>query len=374
MPSFFTLKPKAFGLDISDSSFKIANLKKKGGSLGLASFGISKIKEGIIEGGEIKNEKAARDVIKKSLQTVSGKKIKTDYVVASLPEEKSFLQVIQMPLMKEEELEKSVYFEAENHIPLPVNEVYLDWQIVQPIYDHLDHLDVLIVAFPKKIVDSYVRLLRNSGLKIKALEIESSATTRALIKNMVSPHPVLLIDLGANATGFMIFSGYSLRFTSFSPISSNQFTKVIADSLSLTFKEAEGVKIKHGLSKKYKIKIKNGIEREVAPGKIFDILLPQLTDLTKEIEKYLEYYRSHVFHEHLAPGSRTVEKVILCGGGANLKGLSQFLSTKLKVSVEVSNPWTNIFKGPISEIPGLSFAKSQEFSCVLGLALRGITE
>lgn len=372
MLDFLTLKPEAFGLDISDSSLKIAKLKKKGKFLSLASFGKTEIKSGIIEGGEIQDEKALTEAIKESLYNISGQKLNTRYVVASLPEEKSFLQVIQMPKMKEEELKKAVYFEAENYIPLPVEEVYLDFQIVHPVYDHLDHLDVLVVAFPKKIINTYVGSLRKAGLQIKALEVESLAIARALIKNMISPHPILLIDLGENGTGFMVFSGYSLRFTSFLPISSKQFTQVISDALGVNFQEAEELKLKYGLSKKYKIKIKDGIEKEIKPGKIFDAVLPLLTDLTRQIEKYFDYYRTHVSHEHLPPGGKVVEKALLCGGAANLEGISQFLSLKLKIPTELSNPWINIFKEPLSDIPGLSLHQSQAFSCALGLALRGI--
>jgi len=374
MFEILTLKPEAFGLDISDSSLKIAKLGKNGKFLSLASFGKTVIQPGVIEKGEVKNEKALTEVIKESLHNVSGKKLNARYVIASLPEKKSFLQVIQMPKMSEEELKKAVYFEAENYIPLPVEEVYLDFQIVTPVYDHLDHLDVLVVAFPKEIVDAYVNSLKKAGLNIKALEIESLAIARALIKNGLSPHPVLLIDFGENGTGLMIFSGYSLRFTSFIPISSKQFTETISDALGVSFQEAETLKLKHGLSKKYKIKMKNGIEKEIKPGKISEALLPLLTDLTRQIEKYLGYYSTHVFHEHFRSNEKVVEKILICGGGANFKGISQFLSLNLKVPTELSNPWINILKGSLREVPELSFNQSQAFTCALGLALRGIKE
>src|SRR3989338_4809236 len=150
MIDFLTLKPEVFGIDISHLSLKIIKLKKKGGSLALASFGETEIKPGIINGGEIRDEDALAETIKKSLTQIKGEKLKTKYVVASLPEEKSFLQVIQMPPMREEEMNKAVYFEAENYIPMPVEKVYLDAQKVLPALNHLDHLDVLIAALPRK--------------------------------------------------------------------------------------------------------------------------------------------------------------------------------------------------------------------------------
>jgi len=359
MLEFLTLKSETFGLDISDLSLKIAKLKKRRNSLSLVSFGEMEIKPGIIERGEIKKEDELVKIIKEALLKLRGEKIKTRYIVASLPEEKAFLQIIQMPLMKEEELKKAVYFEAENYIPLPLNEVYLDFQVIKPVVNHLDHFDVLIVAMPKKIVDSYISCFKKANLIPLVLEIESQAAARALIKNEVSPSPILLIDFGLPRASFIIFSGYTLRFTSSIPVSSKEFTQAIADNLKITFSEAEEMKIKYGIEGK-------------GGEKITEILNPYLKELIKEIEDYLSYYHTHIHHEHLPLDSKEVEKILLCGGGANLKGLTNFLSLKLKIPVELGNPWINILPQPLREIPELPFEKSLSFTNVLGLALRDI--
>jgi type IV pilus assembly protein PilM len=371
--NFLTLKPEAFGLDISDSSLKIAKLKERGGFLTLASFGEAEIAPGIVEKGKIQNEDSLVKIIKKALVKVRGEELKTNQVIASLPEEEAFLEVIQLPKMEEEELKEAVYLEAENYIPLSIEDVYLDFQVIPPVYNHLDHIDLLIAALPKKIIDSYVSCFKKAELQPQILEIESLAIARALIKNGVSPHPLLLIDLGANKTSFMIFSGYSLRFTRSVPLSAQDFTQTIAKELNISPQEAEELKVKFGLEKKYQVKIKNGAEKEVAAGRVFKLLSPLLNNLTEEIKKSLDYYQSHVFHEHLPPNNRGINKVLLCGGGANLKGLPEFLSLALKTPVELGNPWINILKTPPKEIPQLAFEKSLSFATALGLALRGIT-
>ncbi|GAI10678.1 unnamed protein product, partial [marine sediment metagenome] len=131
MLKFLTLKPEAFGLDFSDLSLRIAKLKKRGKfllnrgaitrsgatDLCLASWGEMEIKPGIIEKGEIKDATSLSEIIKEGLNEVKGERIKTKYVIASLPEKKAFIQVIQMPRMKKEELKTAVPFEAENYIP-----------------------------------------------------------------------------------------------------------------------------------------------------------------------------------------------------------------------------------------------------------------
>jgi len=381
MLEFLTLKPEAFGLDISDLSLKIIKLKKKKGGLSLASFGETEVPAGIIEGGEIKNEDNLAKIIKEAVNKVKGEKLKTKYVIASLPEEKSFLQVIQLPKMTEEELKKAIRFEAENYIPLPIEEVYLDFQIVQPLYNHLDHLDVLIAALPKKTVDPYVASIKKAGLMPAVLEIESQAIARALIKNEVSPSPILLIDLGATRTGFIIFSGYSLRFTFSIPVSSQKLTEAISKTMNINLFEAEKLKRKYGLEVREKVSFRKKIkgikfEKEITEDKrIFNALIPSIIDLIEQIKKYLDYYQTHMGHEHLFPDSKElVKKILLCGGGANLKGLSEILSLGLKIPVVMGNPWVNILPEPLKEVPRLPYEKSLSFTTALGLALRGIRE
>lgn len=362
MLEFLTLKPEAFGLDISDLSLKIIQLKKTRNFFDLVSFGETEIKPGIIKGGEIKDEKALIQILKKALTETKGGKLKTKYVVASLPEEKAFLQVIQMPKMKEEELKSAVIYEAENYIPLPIEEVYLDSQIVPPAYNHLDHLDVLITALPKKTVDSYLSSLKKAGLKPVAFEIESQAIARALIKNEITTFPFLLLDLGATRTGFIVFSGYSLRFTSSIPVSSQSFTEIISRNLGVGLPKAEKLKIKYGIR----------TNATTEGGKVFEAIIPALIDLIEQIKRYLHYYQTHAAHEHLPPGGKGVGKIFLCGGGTNLKGLPEFLTTELKIPVELGNPWINILADPSKGLAELPLERVLGYTTALGLALRGI--
>jgi len=382
--NFLTLKPIAFGLDISDLSLKLVKLKpssekfsllgteKKKKFLSLASFNEILLKPGIIEKGEIKNEEALVEIIKEAISKVRGEKIKTKYVITSLPEEKAFLQVIQMPQMKKEELEKAVYFEAENYIPLPLDQMYIDFQVVKPIVNHLDHFDVLIVALPRKTVDSYVACLKKANLIPRVLELESQAMTRALIKNGVTPYPTLIIDCGATKTGLVMFSGYSLRFTSSISISCQKFTQAISKKFNIKFKEAEKLKLQYGLEGRNYLKIKQKTQKETEAIEVFKALSPLLKDFVGQVKDYLTYYHTHIHHEHLPLDGKEIEKILLCGGGANLKGFAEFLSLELKRPVELGNPWVNILPEPLMEVPELSFEKSLSYTTALGLALRGI--
>lgn len=375
MPDFFNLKPEVFGLDISDLSLKIIKLKKRGRFLDLASFEEMSLKPGLIKKGQIKNEEKLSEVIRETVRKVRGEKLKTKYVIASLPEEESFLQVIQMPKINEEDLRSAVIYEAENYIPLSIEEVYLDYQVISPLLNHLDHLDVLIAAIPRKVVDPYLSVLKKAGLQPLALEIESLAIARALVKEETSQAPILLIDLGASKTGFIIFSGHCLRFTTSIPVSSGGFTEIIAKNMGMELAEAEKMKIKYGLEEKVKIKMKKeNFEKRAEKGKIFESLVPALIDLVQQIKKHLDYYQTHSSHEHLLKEDKKVSNILLCGGGANLRGLPELLSLELKLPVELANPWINIFPPGKKETKTIPFAKSLEYTAALGLALRGIKE
>lgn len=364
MLEFLTLKPEAFGLDFSDLSLKIVNLEKKWGKFRLVSFGETPIKPGVIKNGEIKDKKSLVGIIKKAISGIKGKKLKTKYLIASLPEEKAFLQVIQMPFLSKEDLKSAVIYEAENYIPLPIEEVYLDSQVVPPVYNHLDHQDVLITALPRKTVDPYVDCLRQSSLKPLALEIESLAITRALIKGESTTLPILIIDFKRTKTSFIIFSGNSLRFTFSIPVSSQSFTEAISRVMKIDLKKAEGLKLKYGLEAR---KTKEG-------SQVFDALIPPLIDLIEQIKKYLEYYHTHAAHEHLPPNGKKVEKVFLCGEEANFKGLIDFFSSQLELPIEFGNPWINILTEGQKKVSELPPEKSLSFTSALGLALRAMKD
>ena len=363
MIEFLTLKPESFGLDISNLSLKIIKLKKRGRFFSLQSWGETELKQGIMEDGEIKDTAKLAEIIREGVKKVKGEQLGTKNVIASLPEKKAFLQVIQMPKMEKEELKKALPFEAENYIPLPVEKVYLDFLEIKPRKNHLNYSDVLIVAVPKKTIDPYLISFKKAGLNLQALEVESQSIARAVIKNEVSSFPVLIIDFGKTSASFIVFSGSSLRFTSSIPICSQKITESISRLLRVDLQEAEKLKIKYGLQ---------GGKGEAK--KVFEASRPIMLDLIKQIKKYIDYYHGHRAHERLELKKSGIKKIILCGRGANLKGFSGLLSVKLKMPVKIANPWINILPEPLKEVPGLSYKNSLGYTTALGLALRGIGE
>jgi len=337
----FSLKFESFGLDISDLCLRVAKLKQKRSALELVYWKEMKLDPGIIQDGEIVNE----EKVIKAFKEIT-KDLKTKYVTTCLPERKSFLQVIKMPEMSRDELSTAVPFEAENYIPFALEDVYLDFEVIPGLSKN--GFNVLIAATAREIVDPYISCLKRADLIPKVLEVESQSISRALVKNHASSFPILIIDFGASTTSFIIFYGHSLRFTSSINVSSQQLTDILARDLKIKAEEAEKLKIKNGLKK----------------SKTAKIILPLLKDLTKQSQKYIDYYSSH--------GGTSIKKVLLCGKGSNLKGLVELVSADLKLPVELGNPWINIMPEKVKRVPKLPFEESLGYTTALGLALRDI--
>ncbi len=358
--AFYEIEPDAFGLDISDESFKFAQLEKKRRGLALAAFGASSLPKGFIAEGEIKNEDEVARALAAALAHPQQGSISTHHVVCSLPEEHSFTRIIQLPRMKGDEMKEAVKWEIEQNIPMHINDVYYDWQLVDAGDARVPHQDVLISAVPKKLVDGYIAVLKKCDLVIKSLEVESVAVSRALVKGLRTEGPVLLVDLGATRTSFIIFSGTALQFTSSIPLAGNKMIEAISSGLGVDAQEAK------------KLFFDAGLDRNQDGGRAFKALEPLAKDLGEQIRNYISFYEGHSLHEHRNTGSVAVEKVLLCGGVSNLTGLNVYLSVALGISVEVGNPWENILTAPLKEVPGLPYRRSLGYTTALGLALSGV--
>lgn len=363
MADFLSLKPKAFGLDIHDQSIKLVQLKKSGRNFKLLSFNEVKIEPGIIDEGVIKNEDELVKIIKKACHSVRGKRLNTKYVVASLPEAKGFLQVIQMPKMAEEELRMAVPYEVENYIPLSADDVYLDFQVVPPLFEKQNTLDVLIVALPKKIVDSYVCCLKKSGLVPYVLEIDSQAIARVLLNDGEECHSLVVLDFGEGSTDFIVFSNDSVRFTASIPIVFSQLIDALSKKMDIDYSKAEK------LITKYNIFQDKGEQSK----EILSAVTPLINSLIEQVEKYLNFYQEHAFDHNFSVTDKQIEKIIISGGGAMLKGLPEFLSKKLKIPVHFGDLRDSLFslKGKRARTFFGSDRNYSSFTVALGLAVRG---
>lgn len=360
MKKFFDLNPEMFGLDISDSSVKVAKLKKRGNFFDIEYINKEDMPFGVVENGEIKKE----DDLVKSIKKLT-KSLKTKYVAVSLPEEKSFLQVIKIPSMDKKDIKSAVLFQAENYIPLSIDQVYLDFQIIPPQNKDQKYFEILIIAMPKDIVDSYVSCVKKSGLIPVIMEIESQSIIRSVIKKEDRNKSFIVISFGKRNSNIIIFSNNSIRFTSSIYVSSDQITKLISEELNISEEEAEKIK------KNFCIKYKDGSEEYRKICKIVEMVL---NDFLDQIEKYLSFYREHVLEEK-NNFKKQDEKIIIVGGGSNIKNLDIFLTEKTGIKSEIGDVFYNL---SLPENKKVKLFKEKEkiisFCTSLGLALRCIKD
>lgn len=362
MFNFLNLNPEIVAVDVNDSSLRMVKLLKKHKGFQLVSFGEIELPLGLVKEGVIQEQDKFAKVIKEAFEALKASSFRGNYVAVSLPEEKSFSQIIQMPRMSEHELESAVPFEIENYIPLTVDQVYLGFQTIdeQKGHSNTNHLDLLINVMPRPIIDSYVYSFKKAGLVPCILEIESQSIVRALTKIGEAMPPVIFIDFGETRTSFIIYSENSIRFTSSIPISSKQLTEAIANAFGISFAKAEEAKIKYGLLTR-KGEKDHGIAK---------VLEPILSDLSEQIKKYIVFYRNHVTQNHVQ-SKNVIEKIIISGGGANLKGFGDFLAKKINLPVEIGNPLINIQPLKKQHDKLIYGHKILSFTTALGLALRG---
>lgn len=351
----FDFTGSAFGLDLSDLSLKAVELEETGVEEKVVSFNKIKIPNGIISDGEIINKTQAASAIKKLLDASKPRKIKTKKVICSVPETKAFLRIISLPKMSAEEVKEAIRWEIEANIPLPLDQVYYDWQILdKQLAKEENKISILVVAVSKKTADNILETMQLAGLEVMGLEVESVAQARSLISEKGDDLTRLVIDFGDRRTGLLILINNFPCFTSSIPISCQTLTDAISKSLNLSNEESEKIKIQYGIG--------SFASRDV----LFKAMEPVLENLVFEIEKSIDFYLNDLGY------SKEINEVIICGGGANTKGIIPFLSKKLRREVKQGNPWENIKSNKNAELPLIQKNQAIQFSTAIGLALKGL--
>lgn len=360
-----------FGLDISDISLKLMQLSGKSSKFEVEAYSDLPLPKEVMSGDKISNPAVLIQSIKEIIRVPKFGKVTTPRVVASLPETKCFVRVIQMPAVSEAEAKEAIPWEAEAYIPLPISQVYLDWLILNPTEKAGDEnkMTVLITAAPKDYIDDLAGILRAAGLVAVALEAESQATARSIVaKN--TDETVLIADINTIRTSLIIYDRGVLQFTSSLPIAGNMMTESIAKTLSVSFEEAEKLKRQIGVGEPG-----GGTDAKIA-GKVRRAILPIVDNLVEEMRNTIRFYEEH------SPAGGKITKLLLVGGSSKLKHLPSFLHDEFThgpalehalrslpgMKVELGNPWINVLdKG---QTPPMSRENSLSYATAIGLAMR----
>jgi type IV pilus assembly protein PilM len=345
--NLFKTKIPAFGMQINATNLKYLELTPAGSSVRIRSYAHVDLPKGMVSQDTISNADGLAEFIIKSMQAPTFGKLSTNHVIITLPESKSFVRVIHIPEMNEREIDNAVLFEAEAYIPLPIDQVYCDWQVLG-VKD--GRMELLIIAAPKAVVDAYVDVLEKANLHVIAVEVESQSLVRAILpKN--SQETVLIVDLDANKTNMIMVQGGSLQFTSSIPVGGNTFTQKLAEALQITPAQASI------------IKKKVGIANTPEYPNVKTALLPIVKGLGEEIKNVLNFHYEHALNP--------VSRVLLSGGSSKMKNLPELLTDELhptySLPLQLANPWQNITKledSPLTDYDALSL------TATIGAAMR----
>lgn len=348
--------PNAFGLDIGDLSVKLVQLRNNSLLHRAPRFALVNLREisippGLIVNGELQKPEEVRQRIAKMLRGLSPKQkpIRSPWVVAALPETQSFIKMIQIKKNQEELITEDVILNAKKHIPFDEDNYYLQWQIIPNSGPNITN--VLIGATPKLTADSYTYLLESLGLGVVALEIEALSITRAMVtaKKEYTGEARAILDIGASRSSLIVHDHDIIQFSTSLPYSGEIATTAISQALHLTYEEAETIKREQGLDFK---------KTQTAAWKTLVKLTDELVD---SIQNAISFYYSHF------PQANRITRIIMGGGGANLKRLDRVISAKLKITARPGNPWKNLSaKIPIDLPPN----KTLSYTTAIGLGLR----
>ncbi len=338
------------GVDISDRSIKIVQLSNDEDHALLAHCW-HRVPDGAIERGIINERNVVRKVVEETLEMCKLKPSVGDAVVASIPESQSFLRVIEVPAMSDEEIDEAIQWEVAQHIPFGLENVYIDWQPVgYKKESSSDRKEVLVGAAQKQVIDPLVNLLNDLNLDVAALELESQAIVRALISPELRKHEgLLVVDLGGSVTNVVIHDHGAMRFTASLQGGAGKLISALSDKEKSIFSLPRKKDLPEKISKQVAGKLRAGQE-----------------ELVMEIVGVVEFYNSlDVKHG--------VREIILTGGGANFPGLdSVFLLYFENMHVQRGNPWVNVLSVSKAKKLPLSLYESVHFSTALGLALRDV--
>ncbi len=315
MSKLFHKDKPIIGLDISPTSIKLMSVDTgKWTVLGYGSIDVDpqKMQMSLNTDGAYIAEELQELIKSKTLGS-----FRSNHVVMAVPTSRTYSRSITISGDVKSSIEESVQLEAEQYIPIPIAQLYIDYEIT---HKDKESTAALMCAVPQKIVDNCVRAAAQAGLEVIMIEPEMLSVARLLRYTEDGSLPTVVVDIGAAATDVAIIDG-TIKVTGGLPIGGNTFTLSISEKLKMSLEKAHQLKVLNGLSPSPKQK------------QIHEALDPDLKRIVQEIKKIVRYYTERI------PEARTIEQVIIVGGGSNIPGIGDYFTDSLVIASRVASPW-----------------------------------
>ena len=342
---------KMIGIDIGTASIKVVEISRWGQGKTLENYGeiksVSLYKEPFrdVEKGSymLSNyfvSRAVRAVLDEA-------RIKTKAVIFSIPDFSTFCTTFELPPMDENELNDAVYYNASQHIPLPLTETTLDWKLIGGTPgDKQSGLKIFLVAIPNQVVQDYQKIAQLAGLELYAVEAEALGLVRSLVRDNKSC--VCVIDIGVQSTTINIIDKRTLKKSYSFDFAGSQLTYSIASALGLGHVEAEELKNREGLTS----------SKEEISKTLYLLIDPLIIEVKNVLS---DFYQQE---------GKEVDAIYLTGGTSGLPGLKEYFAEVLKKKVEVPNCFSEFLYPPI--LGGTLEKMAPSFSVATGVALGGL--
>jgi type IV pilus assembly protein PilM len=341
----FGKKKTTVGLDIGSSSIKVVEIAHDRSGDRLVNFGISEpLSEAIVD-GEIMDRQLVHEAITNLLES---RQIRNRDVVTAVSGRAVIVKKILMDRLSEEDAKEAIQWEAEQHVPYDVNDVSLDFQIINPNIDQ-KKMQVLLVAAKKDMIQSHADILREAGLTPTIIDVDSFAIQNAVEANYdLAPSEVIaLINIGAEITNVNIVQNQVPHFTKDLSVGANAFV--------------EGIQRRHNVSQAEALGALRGRgdgSIDVAP-----VVHTTCEDLSVQLDRAIAFLKS-------AGDAERVDRIMLSGGSARVPGLADFLNQRHQVPVEIVNPIQRLQADPGLFVGETAESVAPVLTVAIGLALR----
>jgi len=282
-------------------------------------------------------------------------KDKIDYAISG---QSVFTRFVKLPMLDGDDLEQLVAFEAQQHVPFPIDEVIWDWQLLE---SSGVEREVVLVAIKGDALDELNNCVDESGLKTGDVDTSPMALANAFRYNYGgSAEASLLIDIGARTSNLIYVEGTRV-FTRSIAIGGAAITSAISKEYNVSYMEAESQKVSNGM---VALDTRHTSQMDELTGALATCIRTALNRMPAEIARTTNFYRSQ--HGGSAP-----TKVYLAGGGANMPRIGEFFQEKLRLPVEFFNPLKRVSVGQGVDVDKVS-TQAHQIGEIVGLALRSI--
>jgi type IV pilus assembly protein PilM len=347
----FGTKNHLIGLDIGSRSLKAGEIVETKKGRRLKKFGMIDIPPGLIEEGAINDHESVAEYIR---QLFKKNKLKEQNVAVSIGGFSVIVKKINVQTMDESKLQETIQFEAEQYIPFDISDVNLDFQILGENENNPNQMSVFLVAAKKEMISEYVNLVQLAGLNPCIIDVEAFALQNIFEFNYdTKDENIALIDIGASKTSLNILKGLSSLFMRDVSLGCGQINQKIVSLSGCTLEEAEQIKF--------------GIHNDkISSEDLMEIESSITSDWCAEIRRALDFFYSTYPED-------TITKIVLSGGGANIKEFRELLASETSAEVEIINPFKKLDVAENFDSSYLEKIAPQAAIC-MGLALRRVDD